>query len=293
MAKNSRNRKTTRKNNSRQNRQGNRHRQDRGKQIHERSNRTSPNKGLGGDVVEGRQAVRELLAAGNRRVREVVLITDLDPSPILAQIKDLALEKRVPLREVTRSKFDSLAVTESPQGVVSFAEPLPNLEIEDLLSSPMGKPFLLVMDGIMDPRNLGAMLRTAECAGVTGVLLPKHGATRITPAVTKTAQGAIEHLPIASVSSIPKGLNLLKGQGVWTVGLDADSVTDIYELEVTDEPVALVLGSEGQGLGRLSRERCDLIAKIPLIGSIDSLNVSAAAAVACFEIAKKRRLQNM
>ena len=198
------------------------------------------------------------------------------------------MERRVPIYEVSRSKFDSHAVTESPQGVVAFAEPLPNREIEDLLSS-QGKPFILVLDGILDPRNLGAMLRTAECAGVTGVLLPKHRATRITPTVAKTAQGAIEHLPIASVSGIPKGLNLLKEMGVWTVGLDSNAETDIYEIKVADEPLALVLGSEGQGLGRLSRERCDLIAKIPIVGAIESLNVSAAAAIACFEIAKKRR----
>ncbi len=288
MAKNPKQQKNQRNRNARNNHQRHKPKYAKGKQIHERSIRTNPNKGVGGEVVEGRQAVRELLLAGKRRVREVILVAGLDPAPILAQIKDLAVERRVPVYEVPRSKFDSLAVTESPQGVVSFAEPLPNLEIDDLLSSGR-KPFILVMDGILDPRNLGAMLRTAECAGVTGVLLPKHRATRITPAVAKTAQGAIEHLPIASVSGIPKGLKILKEKGVWTVGLDSNASTEIYEVEVADEPLALVLGSEGQGLGRLSRERCDLIAKIPILGSIESLNVSAAAAIACFEIAKKRR----
>jgi len=284
MTKNSKQRKNQRSRGS----QRHKPKQTKGKNVDGRNNRTGVNKGVGGGVIEGRQAVRELLAAGKRRVREVVLVEDLDPSPILSQIRELAMERRVPIYEVSRSKFDSHAVTESPQGVVAFAEPLPNREIEDLLSS-QGKPFILVMDGILDPRNLGAMLRTAECAGVTGVLLPKHRATRITPTVAKTAQGAIEHLPIASVSGVPKGLNLLKEMGVWTVGLDSNAETDIYEIKVADEPLALVLGSEGQGLGRLSRERCDLIAKIPIVGAIESLNVSAAAAIACFEIAKKRR----
>tara|TARA_B100001996_G_scaffold380109_1_gene366984 strand:- start:761 stop:1627 length:867 start_codon:yes stop_codon:yes gene_type:complete len=254
----------------------------------EKSSARTTNKGISGDVIEGRQAVRELLLAGKRKVREVIFLAGLDPSPVLAEIRDLAAESRVPVYEMARSKFDSIATTESPQGVVSFAEPLQNLEIDDLLSTKK-KPFILVLDGIVDPRNLGAILRSAECAGVTGVLLPRHRSTKITPTVAKTAQGAIEHLPIASVSGIPKGISLLKEKGVWTVGLDTNAQTEIYELGVADEPLALVLGSEGKGLGRLSRERCDLIAKIPIFGSIESLNVSVAAAIACFEIAQRRR----
>ncbi len=245
-------------------------------------------KGIGGDVIEGRQAVRELLLAQKRKIKEVIFLAGLDPSPVLAQIRDLAIEARIPLHEVARAKFDQLATTDAPQGVISYADPLPTLGIDDLLSTRK-KPFLLVMDGIVDPRNLGAILRSAECAGVTGVLLPKHRSTKITATVAKTAQGAIEHLPVGSVSGIPKGLSLLKEKGVWTVGLDSDASTEIFELGVADEPLALVLGSEGQGLGRLTRERCDLLAKIPVFGSIESLNVSVAAAVACFEIAQRRR----
>ena len=259
-----------------------------GKPPHDKSTRNNTSKGIGGDVIEGRQAVRELLLAEKRKVREVPFLAGMDPSPVLSQIKDLAMESRVPVYEVSRAKFDLLATTDAPQGVIAFAEPLRNLEIDELLATKK-KPFLLVIDGVVDPRNLGAMLRSAECAGVTGVLLPKHRSTKITPTVAKTAQGAIEHLPIGSVSGIPKGLSLLKEKGVWTVGLDSNAPSEIFELGVADEPLALVLGSEGQGLGRLSRERCDIIAKIPVFGSIESLNVSVAAAIACFEIAQRRR----
>ena len=268
--------------------QKSKHRRPKEKHPFDRASDKGTTKGIGGDVIEGRQAVRELLLAQKRKIKEVVFLAGLDPSPVLAQIRDLAMEARIPLYEVARAKFDQLAITDAPQGVISYAEPLPNLGIDDLLSTTK-KPFLLVMDGIVDPRNLGAMLRSAECAGVTGVLLPKHRSTKLTPTVAKTAQGAIEHLPIGSVSGIPKGLSLLKEKGVWTVGLDSDASTEIFELGVADEPLALVLGSEGQGLGRLTRERCDLLAKIPVFGSIESLNVSVASAIACFEIAQRRR----
>ncbi len=245
-------------------------------------------RGPGGDIVEGRHAVRELLLAGTRRVREIVLSADMEPAPILQEIAQLANEARVPVREVSRSKFDALAVTESAQGIQAKAAPLPDLGLEDLLAGDR-EPFLLVMDGITDPGNLGAMLRTGECAGVTGVILPRHRAARVTPTVAKAAQGAIEHVPIATVSGVPKALGQLAQAGVWTIGLDAAADTEIYDITVADGPVALVLGAEGKGLSRLARERCDVVASIPLLGVLDSLNVSAAAAIACFEIARHRR----
>ena len=288
MAKNQHRRQSHEGNSSRSSHQRRKAKNHKVKPPYDKSTRANASKGIGGDVIEGRQAVRELLLAEKRKVREVTFLAGMDPSPVLSQIKDLAMESRVPVYEVPRAKFDLLATTDAPQGVIAFAEPLRNLEIDALLATGK-KPFLLVIDGVVDPRNLGAMLRSAECAGVTGVLLPKHRSTKITPTVAKTAQGAIEHLPIGSVSGIPKGLSLLKEKGVWTVGLDSNAPAEIFELGVADEPLALVLGSEGQGLGRLSRERCDIVAKIPVFGSIDSLNVSVAAAIACFEIAQRRR----
>ena len=145
-----------------------------------------------------------------------------------------------------------------------------------------------MLDSITDPGNLGAILRTAECAGVSGVILPRHRAAHITPTVAKAAAGAIEHLRMALVGGLPSAIGTLKDAGDWTVWLDGGGDRSIHELTVAAEPVALVLGAEGPGLSRLVRERCDTIASIPLLGVLDSLNVSAAAAVACFEVARQR-----
>jgi len=250
-----------------------------------------PPKGLGGDQVEGRQAVRELLLAGTRRTREVLLAGDLDPAPILDDIIDLADEARVTIREVSRSKFESVARTEAPQGVLAMAQPLHEHDLEDLIGpDARGRdPFLLLLDGVTDPGNLGAILRSAECAGVTGVVLPRHRAAGVTAAVTKSAAGAIEHLRMTRVAGLPKAMGRMADAGVWSVGLDAGGETTIQELKVTDQPVALVMGAEGSGLSRLVRERCDTIAHIPLGGVLGSLNVSAAAAIALFEVARHRR----
>jgi 23S rRNA (guanosine2251-2'-O)-methyltransferase len=245
---------------------------------------------LGGDQVEGRHAVRELLLAGTRRTREVVLAGDLDPAPILDEIIDLADEAKVTITEISRAKFESMTRTEGSQGVLALAQPLRPTALDGLLEPGFDgtKPFLVLLDGITDPGNLGAILRTAECAGVTGIVLPRHRAAHITPTVAKSAAGAVEHLPMALVAGLPAAMKTLKAAGVWTVGLDAGGDRPIHDLPVADEPVALVLGAEGPGLSRLVRERCDTIASIPLLGVLDSLNVSAAAAVACFEVARRR-----
>jgi 23S rRNA (guanosine2251-2'-O)-methyltransferase len=245
---------------------------------------------LGGDQVEGRHAVRELLLAGTRRTREIVLAGDLDPAPILDEIIDLADEAKVSIRELSRAKFESMTRTEGSQGVLALAQPLRPVELDELMRPDFDgeRPFLLLLDGITDPGNLGAILRTAECAGVTGVVLPRHRAAHITPTVAKAAAGAVEHLRMAVVAGLPSAMTALRGAGIWTVGLDAGGDRSIHDLAVADEPVALVLGAEGPGLSKLVRERCDAVASIPLLGVLDSLNVSAAAAVACFEVARRR-----
>lgn len=250
---------------------------------------TARNKGLGGDHVEGRHAVRELLLAGTRRTREVIFAADMDPAPILDEIIDLADETKVPIREISRTKFESLARTDAPQGVLAFAAPLQSEELDRLArTSGSEPPFLLVVDGVTDPQNLGSILRVAECAGVTGVVLPRHRAARITASVTKTAAGAVEHLPMAQVAGIPSALQRLTELKVWTVGLDMVADETIFDLKVATDPVALVVGAEGTGISRLSRERCDVVARIPLAGSLGSLNVATAAAVACYEVVRRR-----
>jgi len=212
---------------------------------------------------------------------------DLDPAPVLDDIRQLAGEQRVAIREVGRAKLDELAVTSAPQGVVATAAALPETDLADLVEE--GRPaFLLAIDGITDPQNLGAVLRTADGAGVTGVVLPRHRNARVTPAVTKAAAGAIEYLPIATVPGIPAALQTLSSKGVWSVGLEADAQTSVHDLRVATDPVVLVLGGEGRGLSRLVRERCDVLASVPLRGSLDSLNVSVAAGVACYAVDRAR-----
>ncbi len=248
-------------------------------------------RGLGGDQVEGRQAVRELLLAGRRRVREVMVAEEQDNNDTLLDIIELAQDMKIPVREVTRTKLFSVARTESPQGVVARADELEDhdlLELAKRKSANGAPPFLLAMDGVTDPGNLGALLRSAECAGVTGVVLPKHRAVHITPTVTKSAAGAVEYLPMSLVGGLPNAISELQAAGVWVVGLDMGGDTDLFNLTVADEPVCLVMGAEGKGLSRLVRERCDAVAGIPLLGEVASLNVSAAGALACYEVTRRR-----
>jgi len=247
-------------------------------------------RGLGGDQVEGRRAVRELLVARRRPVRDVWVSETLEESALVAEILDLAGEAGVPVRRVPRARLDAEARTDAAQGVLAHARGLEEAELERLCRRRPGEaaPFLLVLDGVTDPQNLGALLRTAEVAGVTGVVLPRHRSAHITPTVAKAAAGAIEYLPIAVVPGVPAALVTMAGHGVWTVGLDSEATHSVWELELATESVALVLGAEGTGLSRLTRARCDLLVAIPQRGSLDSLNVSAAGAIAAFEVARRR-----
>lgn len=245
-------------------------------------------KGVGGEQVEGRHAVRELLIAGRRKVKDIWLAEDVEPAPILDDILELAAEARVNVKRVARTSLEHQARSDAPQGILAHAAPLPEADLERLASPRDGTPFLVCLDGITDPQNLGAILRTAECAGATGVVLPRHRSAHITPTVAKAAAGAVEHLPIALVGGLPSALARLKELGVWTVGLDAAGDTSLFDLQVATEPIALVFGAEGKGLSRLVRDRCDVLASIPLRGALASLNVSAAGALACYEVARRR-----
>jgi 23S rRNA (guanosine2251-2'-O)-methyltransferase len=247
--------------------------------------------------VEGRRSVRELLAAARRPVRDVWVSETIDEGPLIAEILDLAGEAGVPVRRVSRGRLDAEARTDAAQGVLAHARPLEEVALEDLCrptlsggvpTSGGGQPFLLVLDGITDPQNLGALIRTADGAGATGLVLPRHRAAHITAAVTKAAAGAVEHLPIAVVPGIAGALSVISRLGVWTVGLDGDADQPLWGLDLAAEPVALVLGAEGSGLSRLVRDRCDVVVAIPQRGHLPSLNVAAAGAVAAFEIARRR-----
>lgn len=243
---------------------------------------------LGGDQVEGRQAVRELLVAGKRKVHEILMVNEPARGP-LADLAELAKKSRVQVKQVSPGKLDAAARTDSPQGVIARCAPLDEVELEALAVRRKGVPPLLIaVDGVTDPGNLGALLRAAECAGVTGVVLPRHRSVHITPTVTKAAAGAIEHLRMTVVPGLPAALERLKAAGLWVVGLDGGGDTPIDRLTLAGEPLVLVLGAEGKGLSPLVRKRCDVVAAIPLRGRIGSLNVAAAGAISCYEVSRLR-----
>jgi len=249
-----------------------------------------PEKTLGGEQVEGRQAVRELLIAGKRKVREIWIASDLDENEVVADIVALARNERVMVLEVNRRKLDAVARSEAPQGVIAFANTIPEADFAEFLKRRPGKPpFLVAVDGVTDPGNLGALLRCCDGAGVDGVVLPRHRAVHVTPTAAKAAAGAVEYVPMAVVGGLPAALARMKEAGIWIIGLDDASDRSLFEIgDLAAEGVCLVLGAEGAGLSRLARERCDLIVSIPMLGRLSSLNVSAAAALATYEIARAR-----
>lgn len=250
-------------------------------------------RGLGGEQVEGRQAVAELLAARRRPVIDVWMAQEVEAAPILTRIEQLATEARVPLRRVSRSRIDAAAATDAPQGVLAHARPLPEADFDDLCRPPAvdgtSKPFLLAVDGVTDPHNLGALLRSAEAAGATGAVLARHRAVHVTPTVAKAAAGAIERVPMAIVAGMPAALARAKELGCWVVGLAGDGEQSLFDgLAVATEALVLVVGAEGGGLSRLARARCDLVVGIPMRGRLPSLNVSTAGALALFEVSRRR-----
>jgi 23S rRNA (guanosine2251-2'-O)-methyltransferase len=242
------------------------------------------------EQVEGRQAVRELLRARRRAVHEVIVSEGVADSEVIAEILELASEAGAGVRVVSRAALDAAAETDAPQGVIARAEPLRIRDLDDLLvAGPSGSPaMIVVLDGITDPHNLGAVMRSALCAGATGMVLGRHRSAGLGPAAVKAAAGAVEHLRVATVPGVPTALTQLSDAGIWTVGLDPSGSVPLWDLEVATQPVALVLGAEGRGLSRLSLGRCEVAVAIPMSGPLQSLNVSSAAALACFEVARRR-----
>ena len=252
----------------------------------------TPTKTLGGEQIEGRQAVRELLLAGRRRVREIWIASDLEDSDAVDDIVEIARHERVPLQYVNRKRLEATARSEAPQGVIAYADGVPEADLASFVRRRPGQapPFLVAVDGVTDPGNLGALLRSCEGAGVDGVILPRHRAVHVTPTVAKAAAGAVEHVPMAMVGGLPTTLRQLKDSGIWVVGLADEADRELFDIgDLAVEGICLVMGAEGAGLSRLVRERCDMIVSIPMLGRLSSLNVSAAAALATYEVVRARR----
>lgn len=238
-------------------------------------------------TIEGRRAVKEALEAG----RPIDKIFILRGGSGFAEIKRLARERGAVAAECDRAKLDMMSETKAHQGVIAVIAAREYAELGDIWrkAEQSGRPPLIVVcDGVEDPRNLGAIIRNAECAGAHGVVIAKRRSAGLTPACAKAAVGALEHLPVVRVPNIPALLNELKQRGVWIYGAESGGgAKSVYDADFSGG-AALVLGSEGFGLGRLVKETCDMLVHIPMYGATPSLNVSAACAVILFEIAKQR-----
>ena len=239
--------------------------------------------GIGGRV-EGVHAVRAALAAGRVTVLYVER-TRRDAERLVGEARRAGAAVKLV------DTVGSFAETESPQGLVAKARPIPLVSLERLVvERPLdGKPALLVLDHLEDPRNVGAIARSALAAGMTGMVVPRRRAAPLSALAFKAAAGALEHLPVSSVSSVAVAAQRASGAGVWTVGLDPSAPDPLFGLGLLSEPVALFVGAEGKGLGRLVTERLDLLVSIPMAESAASLNAGVAAALACFEVGRVRR----
>lgn len=236
------------------------------------------------EQIEGRRPVIEALRAG----REISEIFVLRTARRIDEIRRLASRRGIPIRDVRSEKIDDLAQTRAPQGVIAFATAFRYSSLAWMLERA-GEPALLVaLDQITDPQNVGAIARSAEAAGAHGLVIPARRSASVSAAAEKASAGALEHLPVAQVPNLPRALAQLKHKGLWVVALDASGEAAIYDLPVASDPMCLVVGSESRGVSRLVRERADHVVRIPMSGRIESLNASAAAAVALFEIRRQR-----
>jgi 23S rRNA (guanosine2251-2'-O)-methyltransferase len=207
----------------------------------------------------------------------------------LQGIIDTAEVKGVPLRRVERSKLDSLTASAPHQGVVGFIDQFNYADLDGILQRTEGTPLLLVLDGIEDPRNLGALIRTADGCGVGGVIIPKDRAAAITPAAAKSSAGAVFHIPVVRVANIPSTLKKIKEKGIWVLGAAAEAHTDLYAQDLAI-PLAVVIGGEGKGLRPLIKKGCDFLVSIPMKGKVNSLNASVAGSIILYEIMRQRKL---
>lgn len=240
------------------------------------------------DVLIGRNAVTEALRAG--RGINKILLADGDREGQVSEITALAKERGIILQFVERSKLESIAGGLRHQGVLAYVAPVAYAELEDILAKAEAAgepPFLLLLDELEDPHNLGALLRTADATGVHGVLIPKRRSVPLTATVAKTSAGAVEYVPVARIGNISQTLKALKEKGFWVAGADMDGSQNYYEADLTG-PLVLVVGSEGKGMGRLTKEQCDFIVKMPMVGKINSLNASVAGSILMYESMRQR-----
>ena len=240
------------------------------------------------DQIEGRNSVLELLET-DKDINKI-FIEKGEKHGSINKIIGIARDKKIVTIEVDRNKLNQMAKTENHQGVIAIVPPFNYCEVEDILEEAKSKneaPFILILDGIEDPHNLGAIIRTAETAGVHGIIIPKRRACSVNSTVYKVASGAVEYVKIARVNNLKDEIQHLKENGVWVYGTAIEAKKYYYE-EGLKDPVAIVVGNEGEGMSRLVRENCDVLLKIPMKGKISSLNASVSAGIVMYEVVKQR-----
>ena len=239
-------------------------------------------------VIEGRNAVIEALRAGENI--DKIFIQKGETDKTLGHIASKARAAGIVVVDADKRKLDGMSRTHAHQGVIALAAMREYVSVEDILEKAAEKgekPLIVICDEISDPHNLGAIIRTAECAGAHGVVIPKRRSAGLTAVVAKTSAGAVAHMPVARVANIPSLINDLKKQGVWVFGTAAKGTTELYKADLKDS-AAIVIGSEGDGMTRLAEENCDFLVSIPMKGKLNSLNASAAAAILLYEAVRQR-----
>ena len=243
------------------------------------------------EILYGRQPVREALRAGRRQIYKLLLAEGLKPTGIVGEIVALARQVEVPVQAVSRHELGRLGGDANHQGFAAEVSGYPYAHLPDLLRAAQeaGEPaFLLLLDHLQDPQNLGSLLRSAEAAGVHGVVVPERRAAGVTPAAVRASASAAEHVKVALVANLVQAMRSLQGHGLWLAGLEASPQARLYTQADLSGPLGLVVGSEGQGLARLVRETCDFVIRLPLYGQVESLNAAVAGAIALYEVRRQR-----
>lgn len=242
------------------------------------------------EQIEGRNPVLEALRAGHPLIK-IYLLKNEGSGPIRTII-DAARHKRVPISYIDSLALNKMAVTRNHQGVIAIAAEWKYATLDRILQRAAAKDepsFLVLLDGVEDPQNLGSIIRTAEAAGVHGLIIPERRAVGLTAAVSRASAGAVEHLPVARVTNLTRTIQELKNAGLWFTGIEMNGETELYEADLKGS-IGLVLGGEGRGISRLVAETCDQIVRLPMWGRVNSLNVSVASGIACYEV---RRIRNL
>lgn len=243
------------------------------------------------EILYGRQPVRETLRARRRQVFTLLLAEGVRPAGVVAQILALAQAAGIPVQTVNRRELDNLGGEVNHQGLAAEVSGYPYVDLAEplrLATEAGASPFLLLLDHVQDPQNLGSLLRTAEAAGVHGVIIPGRRAAGVTPAAVRASAGAAEHVRVAQIANLVQAMRQLKAEGVWIAGLEAAPDAQLYTKAALNGPLGLVIGSEGQGLARLTRETCDFLIRLPMLGQVESLNAGVAGAIALYEARRQR-----